>query len=355
MGKIRDGLFPEAVKSFGARGLDLALQYIESADPRDLAAIRKANFSRQWLAYIVFAMNKPPRLDEEDLRVLHVLAAQQDYENLGVLFSDAVKAESVDSFLGVLHAELKRVNLPADEVISTLVAFHDRFQEKGQPNAAGRYVLSLSDQQLEQLIRTSQRKYFSRDFDFLGLVDFLFAVAPDRLDVIAPLILEPGRLSAPICERMLRKRGKQFEPMIAAAWKSVPEAGTRFGIAKLLVAHDPERYKARALELCRELLDPTRKETVNGGEIFEMAGLDVRRGGTGRCVPLSRAVGHSAVHAGNGSECRQEVAGKGGDTRHARGPTERRPKSSTDCTGPPDQPGRQQPGRGDPGRTGSGD
>ena len=92
------GLFPEAVKSFGARGLDLALQYIESADPRDLAAIRKANFSRQWLAYIVFAMNKPPRLDEEDLRVLHVLAAQQDYENLGVLFSDAVKAESVDGF-----------------------------------------------------------------------------------------------------------------------------------------------------------------------------------------------------------------------------------------------------------------
>ena len=68
---------------------------------------------------------------------------------------------------------------------------------------------------------------------------------------------------------MLSKGGKQFEPMIAAAWKSVPEAGTRFGIAKLLVAHDPERYKAQALELCRELLDPTRKETVNGGEIFE--------------------------------------------------------------------------------------
>ena len=282
---------------------------------------------------------------------------------MGVLFSDAVKAESVDGFLGVLHAELKRVNLPADEVISTLVAFHDRFQEKGQPNAAGRYVLSLSDQQLEQLIRTSQRKYFSRDFDFLGLVDFLFAVAPDRLDVIASLILEPGRLSSPICERMLRKRGKQFEPMIAAAWKSVPETGTRFGIAKLLVAHDPDRYKAQALGLCRELIETTQKEKVESGEVFDWLSTDevldwlAVTYGTEVQDDLCRYIERPdtpTFKLGRVMNAARK-AGRVCDTRHARGPTERRPKSSTDCTGPPDQPGRQQPGRGDPGRTGSGD
>ena len=97
-----------------------------------------------------------------------------------------------------MHAELKRVNLPADEIISTLVAFHGRFQEKGQPNSAGRYVLSLNDQQLEQLESGHRSENtFPGRLRFLGLVDFLFAVAPDRLDVIAPLILEPGRLSAP--------------------------------------------------------------------------------------------------------------------------------------------------------------
>ena len=268
MGKIRDGMLPWA-KSYGAQGLDLALRYIESADPRDLATIRNAKFSRLWLQYIPLAMNLPPRLDDEDLRALHVLAAQQDYEDLGFFFSKAVEAGTLDNFLSVLSDELKRVNLPDDEIISTLIAFHDRFQEKGKPNSAGRYVLALSEQQLEHVARTSQQKYMSREFDFRGLVDFLFAVAPDRLDVIAPLILEPGRLSAEMSERMLRKGGNRFEPAIARSWRSVPDAWSRFGIAKALVAHDPERYKVEALTLCRELLDPAKRQNVNGGDICD--------------------------------------------------------------------------------------
>ena len=171
----------------------------------------------------------------------------------------------------MLRGELKRVDLPNDEIASTLITFLSSFQIKGHLNSAGRYVLSLSDQELERVVNSTESLQFRQLLGhaaFLGLVEFLFTVAPDRLDVIAPLILKPSRLSAEICETMLRKGGKRFEPMIAANWWSVSHPWTGLSIAQALVSYDPERYRVEALEVCRKLLDPARQPRVNGGEIW---------------------------------------------------------------------------------------
>jgi len=273
MGKIRDRMNPWILKTQGPHGLDLALRYVESADPHDLAAIQQSTVRGGWLTYLRMEMNLPPRLEDEDRRTLHVLAAKHDYPNLHYWLSKAMAVESpAEDYLGTLRGELKRVGLPDDEIAPTLIAYLGDFQTQGRLNSAARYVLALTDQQLAQIVksaRISPHQSHLGNAAFLGLVELLFAVAPDRLDVIAPLILEPSRLSAEMSELMLRKGGKRFEPQIAASWKSVPDEWTRYCIAKALVAHDPERYKDEALSLCRELLEPAKNQRVNGGEICD--------------------------------------------------------------------------------------
>ena len=68
MGRIRDRMSPLLLRTQGPHGLDLALRYIESADPRDLVAIQNPKVPGNWPTWIRLEMNPPPRLDEEDRR-----------------------------------------------------------------------------------------------------------------------------------------------------------------------------------------------------------------------------------------------------------------------------------------------
>ncbi len=259
------------LKTQGPEGLDLALKYVESGDPRDLAAIQKSTVRGGWLFYLRQELSLPPRLEDEDRRILHVLAAKHDYPNLRFWLAKALAVETpAQDYLGVLRGELKRVALADDGITPTLIAHLDSFQKNGHPNSAARYVLALTDQQLTQMVisaRTGPQDSYLATAAFLGLVEYLFFAAPERLEVIAPLILEPGRLNDELSELMLRKFGPRFEPAIAASWRSLPDDWTRFRIGKALVAHDPEPYKAEALRLGRALLAPGYRQAVNDFDI----------------------------------------------------------------------------------------
>ncbi len=240
---------------------------IRKTSPRS----RSRRFAGTGYSILRQELSLPPRLEDEDRRILHVLAAKHDYPNLLFWFSKAMAVESpAQDYLAVLRSELQRLALPDDEITPTLLAYLDEFQNRGQPNSAARYVLALTGQQFVQMVmsaRTSPDRTYLGKAPFLGLVEFLFTHAPERLDAIAPLILEPGRLNHEMSELMLRKGGRRFEPAIAASWRSLPDEWTRFLVAKSLVAHNLESYKAEALRLCRELLHGAKHECVNGGQI----------------------------------------------------------------------------------------
>jgi hypothetical protein len=153
MGKIRDRLNWWKRYTPGPHDQDVALRYVESADPQDLAAIQKSTVEIGWLSFLRFDLNLPPNLDDEDRRTLHVLAAIEDYRELLPWLEKALAVETPsEDVLGTLRGELKRVGLPHDEITSTLIAYLSDFQKKGQLNSVGRYVLALSDQQLKQIV-----------------------------------------------------------------------------------------------------------------------------------------------------------------------------------------------------------
>ena len=63
---------------------------------------------------------------------LHLLAAKKDYQNLLYWFSQAMAVETPDEdFLGMLRGELKRVDLPNDEIAATLHHLPQQFSDKG--------------------------------------------------------------------------------------------------------------------------------------------------------------------------------------------------------------------------------
>ena len=100
---------------------------------------------------------------------------------------------------------------------------------------------------------------------FLGLVEFLFTVAPERLDVIAPPILKPGRLSSAICETILRKGGQAIraEDRRELVVRCRPWTGSQS--RSYWSSDDPDALSGRSLEVCRKLLDPVRQPACQWG------------------------------------------------------------------------------------------
>ena len=100
----------------------------------------------------------------------------------------------------------------ADQEIAVLTAAYFRtFQRAGRLNSAGRYVLGLTDLQLRDAVKNRtlvDKTYFGEGWPYMGLVEFLFAAAPERLDAIASLLLDPKSLNSYICELMLKKGGE---------------------------------------------------------------------------------------------------------------------------------------------------
>ena len=166
-------------------------------------------------------MNPPLRMDEEDRRAIHILAANEGYLELGTWLSQDLVREKPDEDLhGMLRHEMM-VAGASKTMISWMTLTHLRdYSSRGSPNSAGRYVLGLSDQELVDGVNfpgLTLPHYLRGSPAFPGLIEFLFEAAPERLDVIAPVVLEPRRLHRQICELMLERGGGRFAGLIGAS------------------------------------------------------------------------------------------------------------------------------------------
>ena len=151
--------------------------------------------------------------------------------------------------------EILRSIAVKDHDIATLTLVHfPLFQNAGRLNSAGRYVASLSDSDLKTAL--SRRGSFSVNYhvgqaECQGLLQFLFSVAPERIEGIAPFLLDPEHLDGRITEILLKNGGERFVDAIAESWRKAANPAMRFRLAQQLFEHDPDRFRAEVLELCR--------------------------------------------------------------------------------------------------------
>ena len=209
---------------------------------------------------------------------------------------------------GIMREALKTAGITDQEIAAVTAMKFTCFHKAGHPNSAGRFVLGLSDQELEAAVSHDAAWVPEVDLGHLvyeGLIDFLFSAAPERLDVIAPAILEPKRLRLGTSTALLQKGGHRFEDLVVEAWRRCAKPGTRFLHSKLLVSHNPPRFRAEALALTRTDLASSsprefRRDTpflwlisTYGSEVLD----DVRRyieqssdGSLQKCQVMSAAV-----------------------------------------------------------------
>ena len=142
--------------------------YIEHGDAESLAKIKKVGQSDEgWVGYLSAAIADLSNWSEEDRRAIHVLAALESAVSLGHNWlPQALLRESADEdCCAALRAELHTQHV-SDSVITSAIVLAGA--KTGQPNSANRFILSLSDKDLVQAIKTAPE-----NIDLPGLFSLL--------------------------------------------------------------------------------------------------------------------------------------------------------------------------------------
>lgn len=272
MGKIRNHLDPHYLASVWGKPLVDALLYVESGDPAALDSIKQTKGYEHWAGLLRKAMDPPSRCEKEDRRALQVLARSGTFAEIAEWVCQELPREQPDQDLhGLMRDALKNAGVTEQEIALLTVARFRGFQNGAQPTSAGRYVLALGDQVLKAAASHAPEQMLQIHYNqrpFLGLIEFLFSAAPERLDLIVPALLEPERLRSGTAALLLQKGGHRFEEQIAQAWRNVKDVWMRFEHSQLLVAHDPARYGAEALAMSRRDLRIVSLRAVRLDEIL---------------------------------------------------------------------------------------
>lgn len=145
-------------------------------------------------------------------------------------------------------------NLPAEVAKATLDVCGDDLDREGRPSSAGRFVLSLSDAEIEKVIGST----LGRE----ALASFLLTYAPDRAfrffdafvhhhrDVRNPMYNVDTR----ICQLLLSRDPQEYEAPVATLFREEPAIETRLRVGALLTGFNREKYGDQTTRVARELL-----------------------------------------------------------------------------------------------------
>ncbi len=135
------------------------------------------------------------------------------------------------------------------DILSTRV---DSFTHQGELTALGRSVVTLSDRDLQRLVR--EDRYGDIDLKLVSfLLDFAMKRMPPLLSVLLKNRGETGNRHE-VAAMILKKGGKRFEKEVHAFFRSVKDSGHRFELARAFFEHDAARYRAEALAAARASL-----------------------------------------------------------------------------------------------------
>jgi hypothetical protein len=228
MGKIQKRLNPWVLQMPSSTTLHTALRYIETVDVAALDSIKPSRNWQHWRSELCKTMDPPSKCDGEDRRALHALARSGGYPEIAESISQGLARESPEQdFHKMLRDSLGSAGMTDQQIAALTTAYLRDFQRGGRLNSAGRYVLGLTDAQLRDAIKDrtpADTSYFAGMAAFMGVIAFLFAAAPERLDAIAPVLLDSKFLNRFISELMLKKGGERFESQIAVSWRIARDA-----------------------------------------------------------------------------------------------------------------------------------
>ena len=249
MSRVQKAL--QSLPSTSAIPVKLMEQYIQTGDRKLLAHIPPVKTGTwSWDGNVLCgALARASEWTEEDRRLIHVLFARNLLESLGSWLNAGLRQEKpTDDVFAAVRAELTSCQATTKDM-NALFPGITLFARDGKPNSAGRYILALSDSDLEHAVRKGHFECLN-----LWMIEFLVESAPDRIPAILPVLLkeQSGITNIEAAAAILvRKGGRRFEKEVHAFFKSLQDPWHRFQLAQALFEFDPAKYRNDALEAAR--------------------------------------------------------------------------------------------------------
>ncbi len=189
---------------------------------------------------------------DDDRRLIHVMFARNLLGSLGTWLNTCLRQEKpTDDVLAVVRAELASCQATAKDM-NALFPGVTLFARDSKPTSAGRYVLALSDPDLEHAVTKGHFECLN-----LSMIEFLLEFAPDRIPSLFPVLLKEQSgitNNEAAAALLLRKGGKRFEKEVHAFFESMTDPWHRFHLAQAFFDFDPAKYRNDALEAARASL-----------------------------------------------------------------------------------------------------
>ncbi|HEV3119536.1 MAG TPA: DUF4132 domain-containing protein [Gemmataceae bacterium] len=239
-------------------------RFLETGDAKVLERIKPASKKSWWWEgnTIADALSPPGALSEEDVRALQVLTRLGFLQDIGRWLNGFLAGEKREEDLhGTVRKQLSAHGAKESDFIG-LTATVENLVRDGQPTSAGRYLLSLSDRDLQRAVKESGHD----DYLNLHLVELILDFAPDRVPALQDeLLRDRGHESntSSIADLLLTKCGKRFEKDVAAFFASATDPYRRFEVGAALAELDQARYGKAALEAARASLQGPSEKNIH--------------------------------------------------------------------------------------------
>ena len=225
--------------------------YVTKGNEKSLAAARKQLDGSTWVLSFLKDIwrhaGEPGQLSEEEKRAMHAAAELGVGEHLAEWLKPRLEGAPADQDAAIA-AYLEAFGSGSAGRVrgasAILTSVGDGLEGKdGQPNGAGRFLLSLSDKDL-----AAAGEQATTVFDALT---FLCRHAAKRIESIAGSFLREGtedyrRLSDRVCRLLLAHDAKHLERIIADAATRETCAGSQARAMELLAEHFPMKYQNAA-------------------------------------------------------------------------------------------------------------
>jgi len=219
--------------------------YVKTGKPDRLQALAKGKVTETYLLRMLTdALAAPEAFEDEDRRVLHVLAATRQLRQIGDWLDDRLSGEGPgqDRF-GAVSAEVVAHGVSPGELLNAVT----RVADDGRPNSAGRALLALTDDEIVRAFRDDPEGY-----DGGSKLELLFDRIPERLPAVMGRIFDAAPDWWALNSIVLKKDPARYAGVVAAGLPAVKDHAQKFYISQALYGSDPARYRQVALDVCRD-------------------------------------------------------------------------------------------------------
>jgi HEAT repeat protein len=246
------------------------LQFVTTGDAKPLGALKKAKpdpWTFYWLNDAWAKMSSPSALTEEERRALFAAGMLDLSDDVAMHWLNGYLARPSAETEAAVTAFVEGIGGGSQGRVAAAKAIIARLGEwltsaDGKPSPAGRFLLSLSDNELasagDKAVLVEQ-----------GLA-FLLRHAPDRVPAVAASFIREGskdyrNLSSSCCRLLMSSDRERYEPVVAAAVEKEKKLGPQARALDVLAEYFPDKYRDQLREINLKII---------GGKLWGMSFYD---------------------------------------------------------------------------------